>query len=268
METTKPTTWPGGRIHYGKDGTAHYYIWKKRGGREFKFALGVSSLKVAMKELELWEQDPESYVPPRERIAEATGRVTFDHELITDFVEWSALPKAEGGKGNTKEWANQQRIWLVWWLQTLGNIDLRRLAPTKVLDVVEGAPARAHKLRVLSMFYTWLMQRKGLVKVTENPFKSGRIQLPQSEPSTETNVIPFDVFKRVLVRLANPKRRPGTRHVGNRIDHWPLALIIQAGTAWHATEVRRFAESGSIEPPPPNAEAGVVAVLVTPRHKH
>jgi integrase len=258
-------SWAGGRIHIGKDGRKHYYLWKKLGGREFKFALGTNE-KIAFAELRRWELDPLAYVPPGKRVADATvagDGAVFDAELIMRFLVWSGLSKKEGGKENTVVWVNQQRLHLMWWLKALGNVDLRRLTPKKILDAAEGTGGRAHKLRVLSSFYSWLQRRQQVVSIAENPFASKVIDVPQAQPSELVKPISYETFTRVLERLQTPEIREGASRIGNRNDHWAAVLLIQAGTGWHASEVKRFAESGWIEPLPEGAEPDAAGVIVT-----
>ena len=37
------TTWRGGIIRYDKEGTPHYYLWRKTGGERYRLSLGVTS---------------------------------------------------------------------------------------------------------------------------------------------------------------------------------------------------------------------------------
>ena len=49
---------------------------------------------------------------------------------------------------------------------------------------------------------------------------------------------------------------------------WRDALLLQAGTGWHTTEILRFAAEGSIEPLPKHApQEGVAGVVVCPMRK-
>lgn len=77
--------------------------------------------------------------------------------------------------------------------------------------------------------------------------------------------------------LMVPQARPGARAMRDKSiprehylkvrehleEHHPAAMDVQAGTAWHMTEVKRFAESGTIEQHPMKAK-GVAGVLVCP----
>ena len=49
--------------------------------------------------------------------------------------------------------------------------------------------------------------------------------------------------------------------------HWKAALDLQLGTAWHKTEVKRFAEGGAIEAHPSGKVKGVAGVLMCPEAK-
>lgn len=247
-------TWLGGRIHYGRDGKPHFYLWRKRAGKRYRFTLGVHTEEAALREYKRWELDPDGYVPPTQRDPVDEAAPVLDSDTIKRFLTWSARPVEQGGKGNSRDWVGQQRIHLTWWLKTLGNVDLRRLSAAKILDTAEGISARAHKLRVLSAFYSWLEKRQQSIEV--NPF--AKITLPQPEPSDASRALSYDDVLAVFEALCNPPRR-GAK-LPSRTDHWACGFMIQMATGWHSTEIRRFAESGWIEPPP---DDDCAAVLVT-----
>lgn len=70
---------------------------------------------------------------------------------------------------------------------------------------------------------------------------------------TKSKVVPRDHVLLVVEHLTAP---------------WRDALLLQAGTGWHSTEILRFAAEGSIEPIPKHApQEGVAGVVVCPMRK-
>lgn len=259
MAREKRTEWLGGWIHHGEDGKPYYYLRKKKAGKAYRFALGVHTEEAALKEYKLWETDPENYTPPQLR--PATDALLLDLALVSDFLKWSRLSKAEGGKGNTPKWVTQQRLHLAWWILQLDQRqDLRKLSTDTVLSTVQGKPMRAHRLRVLSALFGWLRKHRHVIDPSQDPF-FGKIQLPQASPVQESgrsNVVPYKSFMATLKRLM---KTPANGWNNNQ--HWAWGLLIQAGTGWHAEEVRRFAEEGSFDEPPRGADEDVAGVIVT-----
>lgn len=84
----------------------------------------------------------------------------------------------------------------------------------------------------------------------------GTLAVPQSDPNAR-------LMKDKAVSKADYLR------VRSHLDgHWRAAIDVQAGTGWHLTELRRFAEGGAIEEHPQKAKAkGVAGVLVCPETK-
>jgi integrase len=273
----------GGRIRFDAKGRPVYVIRKQIAGRRFEVSTRKHTLAAALAEWEKFEKDPEGY---------ATGGgvgpapMYLENKLVERFLEWSA-----GERGNSTGWLAKQKAFLADWMETLGAVNLRRLSlRDHVVPALAGATSRRHRLAVLKALYSWLRKHEHVLTSAEDPTID--MPLPQIEPAQwkRTKVIPRDHIDLVLeylrVRETEARAKRETRELarrakGNvvelvppaeekepRAGPWAEALIVQAGTGWHTTEIVRFAEAGSIEPLPKTVQQeGVAGVLVCPMHK-
>jgi integrase len=185
----------------------------------------------------------------------------------------------------------KQKGFLADWMETLRGVNLRRLSlRDHVVPALDGASSRRHRLAVLKGFYSWLRKHEHVLTSAEDATID--MPLPQIEPAQwkRDKVIPRDHIDLVLEYLrAEAQKRREKREAraaarpageGNVVQlvpaaepeqpdgPWPDALMIQAGTGWHTTEIVRFAATGSIEPLPKTVQQeGVAGVLVCPQHK-
>lgn len=244
-------TWEGGYWRLDGRGRRVYVIRRQVGGKRYEVSTRARNEPAAVAQLRRFEADPEDY-DPRGRVR--PNPIYLDVKLADAFLAWSAKPKAEGGRGNTGRWVHEQKLYLDWWAERLKGVDLRRLSyEEQVTPAMEAAKSQRQRGATLLALYRYLRKERGL-PLTEDPVH-GRLTFGEPEPEQlkRSKVIPTEHIDLVIEHLTSP---------------WRDALTIQAGTAWHVTEVERFAVGGIIEPLPKNAQQeGVAGVLVCPRHK-
>ncbi len=251
MATPAERTWDGGFWRLDARGRRVYIIRRMVNGRRYVVSTRAHSEHAAKVQLERFEKDPESYDP---RGYVRPDAIMIDVALADAFLAWSLKPKDQGGRGNTPRWVGEQKRYLDWWAEKLDGIDLRKLSyEDHVAPAMEGTKAQRQCGATLLALYRFLRKEKGL-SLTEDPVH-GRLTFgePTAEQTRRSKVVPSEHIDLVIEHLTSP---------------WRDVLMVQAGTAWHVTEVERFAVGGSIEPLPRNArQDGVAAVLVCPRHK-
>ena len=274
-------TWEGGRVWRGADGVDVYYIRRQVGGQRYSCSTGATTRRAALVQLGRFEGDPDHYRPANDP---ATAPLYLDNDLSEAFLAWS-----KGALGNSLPWVNQQKSVLAWWMERLAGVNLRRAnLRDHILPKLEGAPGRAQKIRVLKTLFSYLRKERHLLAAHEDP-TYGALSAPPSKPAqwTKSKVIPLPhyLLVRDLLRSEEEARR-ATREerkragkvvsisTGETVEEegfgpWADALVVQAGTGWHTTELVRFSASGSIEALPKSMkiEHGAVGVLVCPMHK-
>lgn len=169
-------------------------------------------------------------------------------KLCDQFLCWSR-------KRNSRTWVRAQWRILKWWRAELPpRIDLRELDLVKhVLPALDRAKgARAHRIAVLKKLCAWLRYDRHLLAAADDPTASLRV--PQNTPAQwkRSKIVPLASIEKTREQLGARQRD---------------VLDILLGTAWHLTEVERFAHAGELLPAPPQQVArGAAAVLCT-RHK-
>jgi hypothetical protein len=269
-------TWDGGFIRYGKNGRPTYYIRRSVQGKRYEVSTAKHTDDDAKEELREFLRDPEGYVSGGGAEGEA---LYLRPDLIQRFLDWSEKPASEGGKGNSPKWRGRQKKLMEWWAANLADhrgraLDLRRVSRSRhIIPVLDGIkedgkpPAewkrppttdRRHKREVIKTFYRWLWAVEDLIKSSEDPVRDmpvgqgGRAQVDGGVDK----VVPKNSIEVVIDHLLDQNSIYGH------------ALIVQADTGWHITELCRFVQSGDIEAVPPHLEQeGAVAVLVGPLHK-
>ncbi len=242
--------WTGkhGRVWKDQDGTLHFHIRKQIGGRRCQQATGATSLRAALAHLDRFEADPDAYRPT------GSGRkdpIYFDNALCVDFLKWSLNEKR-----NSAKWVGQQRLYLAWWLEKLGRIDLRRATLQEhIMPALRGATAKPQRIATLKVLYAWLRTERHELGAAEDP-TYGALKVPQSIPEQHRRVkaLPKEHIGLVLEHLAS--------------DRWRDLLRVLAGAGMHVAELERFAADGSIEPLPRDGRAeGAEGVIVIPSTK-
>jgi integrase len=241
--------WEGGRKWITSDGKiAAYYIRKRVGGKRYEIRTPAITEGVAHEHLKRFLADPEGYDPtgvaPREGLY-------LTEKLVTEYLAYS---KAEG---NSVGWRRKQKHILAWWGERLERVDLRRASlHDHILPALKrrDATAKHHRVAVLKGLFTWLRTEVHRITTAEDPV-FGQLKVPQAGVAqlTKSKVVPRDHVLLVVEHLTAP---------------WRDALLLQAGTGWHTTEIQRFAAEGSIEPLPKHAaQEGVAGVVVCPMRK-
>lgn len=245
----KVREWRGGRVWQDSDGRRTFHIRRTIGGVTHEISTGCTTLAAAVAHLERFERDPEGY---KASLA-AAEPVMLDVKRTEAFLRWSLDPK--DGKGNSAAWVTKQRAAIAWWAERIGPVDLRRVdLKQHILPALDGASDRATRIRVLKAFYGWCRKVDHSIGAAQDPTLD-TLTAPPARPAqrVRSKIIPRAHYLLVRDALSDP---------------WRSALIVQAGTGLHTTEVVRFAASGTIEPMPPamRIENGAVGVLVV-EHK-
>lgn len=251
--------WKGGYVRVDSRGRKVYVIRKKIGPRRYHVSTGCHTEDAALEQLARFQANPRGYSPagvapvegptPLLLAAIPRGGVETDESLVGQFLRWS-----KNDKGNTPKYVNEQRQYMNWWTSKLDGVDLRAATlRDHVLPALEGASSRDPKIRTLKAFYGYLRKVRHLISAHEDP-TFGTLAAGQSNPG-----------KRKLKDKSFPKEhyQLAREHL---VGHWRAGLDVLAGTGWHTTELKRFAEGGDIEALPTGATEGA-GVLVCPKAK-
>lgn len=257
------TSWEGGLVRYGADGRGTFVIRRMVNGNRYMVSTRVrfradaseqakaKAEAAALIQLRRFEANPEGY-DPRGEVAAAP--IYLDDPLRLAFLLWSAKPKKEGGKGNTRDWVHEQKLYLEWWQKKLDGVNLRRPSfQDHIRPALDGAKSYRARVAVILALYRWLRLERGL-ELSEDPVH-GRFYLSDPEPEQwkKLKAVPREHFERALEHLTGIYRD---------------VLILQGGTGCHVTEAWRFMQRGSIEPLPKNSvQDGSAGVVVFPLTK-
>lgn len=244
MRATDRSAWGKyGRIRSDAKGRPVFIIRKQVKGRRYEVSTKKHSLAAALKEWDRFEQDPDRYM------AQAHDAVYLDNDRAERFLAYSLHEKR-----NTASWVAKQRTELAWWMERIGQHDLRRVSAGAHLEpALKGAAGRAHKVAVLKAFYSWMRKREHVITGTEDAARD--LASPSERPAqlSRNKTVPIENLKAVLAKLDAP---------------WRDALTVQCGTGWHISETYRFATAGTIEALPPGiVDPDTAGVLFCPLHK-
>jgi hypothetical protein len=245
--------WEGGYVYKDGKGRDVYVIRRAVAGTRYEVSTRAHSARAALQHLARFEADPGAYSPTGTVAGEP---VYLDVKLVEAFLTWSREVR-----NNTRKWVGEQRSGLAWWAEQIGHRDLRGLSLSLVVvPALDGtieqprrAKGRAHKIAALKALYSWLRRERHLLTSVEDPTVD--LAMPQSSPAQRHQVKEHtpEVVAKVLSELAPERRRARLaeerevdidqiRHMTDYRDHLRLA----AATAWHVTELARFASSGRI----------------------
>jgi hypothetical protein len=241
-------TWDGGYVRRDAKGRQTFVICKMIKGRVFKVSTRTHTISAALEEWKRFQADPRGYVPGG---SEHKEPIYLDEKLAEDF-----LTHSRDVDRNSKPWVRKQKGYLAWWAEELGGVDLRRanLAHDILAALKKTKDARNHRIAVLKRLYSYLRTVRHVLSAAEDP-TFGTLRVPQSSPEQwkREKAIPKEHYLLAREHLA---------------PHWRNPMDIQAGTGWHTTELRRFAQSGQVERYPKRGGAeGVAGVLVCPQTK-
>lgn len=237
----KRRKWAGGYIRKTKGGRAVYIIERWNRGARIHISTGCSTLEGARAELARFEADPLRYTPGG--VSEDGVRLTA--ELVLAYRDHQLQ------KGLTAEWAYEVARCLADWTEALRGLDLRRLELHKDLKpALKRWPTQGpHRIKAIKGFFRWLREERGLVSRGEDATLDLKVPQARPEKQRRRKVVPPEDVAAVLKHLPALSKD---------------ILHLLTATAWHLSEVSRFAKGGEMVVPM-KAE-GVLAVLIT-RHK-
>lgn len=233
------TRWLGGYIRQGKSGPV-YVIERWLDGAHFHVSTRRRTERAAQRELERFEGDPHGYQAIRSE--DAPLQITAD--LVGKYRKYLREVKKD-----TPEWVSNVIRLLAHWSEDLGRADLRRLKTVELRDALETRrTSRRHRIEAIKGFCRWLREDRDQLAIHQDPTLA--LKVPQAEPAQQRRrrAVPM-----AYVALVLPHLPEATRDV----------LRLLTGTAWHVSEVRRFAQLGEVVRP---VGGDPLAVLVTP-HK-
>ncbi|MDY7228272.1 hypothetical protein [Hyalangium rubrum] len=117
----------------------------------YKVSTGADNLKDALNELDRFVADPEGYRPPGERRPERALPILLNADTASQFLTWS-----RDEKKNSSKWVHEQKVYLAWWQEELGSVNLRELSIEQLLESLNGTKCRAPKIAVIKCLYSFL----------------------------------------------------------------------------------------------------------------
>lgn len=236
--------WSGGYVREDETGRTAYVIEKWHGGARYHLSTRCSSERAANRELERFELDPAGYRPADDD--ERGAVLAMTPELILEYRAHQL------GKEVTAEWSDEVARCLAQWADVLGRKDLRKLDLHRDIKPALDSwkTRRPHRIKALKGFFRWLRAEKGLMRPGNDATIDLRVPQARPEKWKRRKVVAPEDVSAVLLKLP-----PQTRDV----------LHLLTATAWHLSEVRRFAGAGEITQPLQGE--GVLAILFT-RHKN
>lgn len=236
--------WPGGYIRQGRKGRT-YVIERWVDGQHFHVSTRCTSLGPAMKQLDRFEANPFGYSPKGERPRAA---VTITSELVLEYTDWM-----ENEKHNTREWCQQVGSQLADWIDDLEGRDLRSVKLHELKAALRPRKSKRHRVESIKGFCAWLRKEKGLLITAEDPTLD--LPVPKATPAklNKKRVIEPDRIRATLPFLPD-----ATKDV----------LIFQSATAWHTTEVRRFAKAGEVTDSLEPGHLVVVSTIHKSKERH
>ncbi len=194
-----------------------------------------------MKHLERFEADPDNYRP-------ADGRVGLGltAALVLEYRAYQLDTKKV-----TDGWANDVARLLADWTDDLAGRDLRKLNLQKDIKpaLARRKTTQHHRAIAIKGLFKWLRKERGLLKHAEDVTLDLSIPKIRAAKLTEAKNVALDNVRAVAPHLPS--------HV---LD----VMVLQMGTGWHISEVRKFALRGQLLEV--DRGDGVLAVLTT-EHK-
>jgi hypothetical protein len=238
VQGKKREPWLGGYVRTGKGGRRTFIIDKWIRGHHFHLSTRCNTERAALRQYERFEADPWGFTP----LGEHSDAVFITPELVTEFGLWM-----RDVKRNSREWILGVLNFLGDWGLALRGKDLRRLNVQRDLKPpLNKWKSQRQRVEAIKSFCTWLRTEKGILNKANDATQDFRIPPATAEKTRRRKVVAEENLQRVMALLSDV-----TRDV----------MTLQLGTAWHISEVRRFAQHGEILSAP-----GLLAVLVT-KHK-
>jgi integrase len=234
--------WLGGFIRQTKAGPV-YVIERMVGGRAYKVSTRKRTELAALKQLALFELDPEGYDP----LGSPDDAVRMTAELIDEHERWQLETKR-----NTKAHVESCAAYLERWLVDLHGRDLRELRAVELREMLQARGARRYRAIALKGFFRWLRVEKGLLRHAEDA--SLDLAVPGFVPAQvrRKRAVPHADVEKALAYLRGPVAD---------------VVRLMAGTGLHLSEVSRFAAGGELFAPSPEQAAAGVRVVLAVKHK-
>lgn len=254
--------WKGGFIRKGAKGEV-YVIERWVGGIHYKISTRCRTKAGAMAQLAKFEAGPAHYSPG----SAGPEALVPSLDLVREYSAWM-----RDTKKNSDQWIETTARFLAHWREDLEGKDLRALNLQRDLKAPldKRKTSRRHRIEAIKAFCSWLRREKGLLSLAED--RTVDLAVPQvvAAKTKRRRAVRQNDVRLVLAKLEQGKRAHSNA-MGERWLPRPPAdtlatrdvMLLQAGTAWHISEVLRFSESGEIVR---TAGHGPLAVLVT-RHK-
>lgn len=242
MAGQKKRRWMGGYVRIGKNGRPTFVIDRWIRGVHFHLSTRCSQEKAALAQLARFEADPYNFSP----LSESADAVRITEDLLTEFGTFMRDEKKD-----SREWIRSVLNYLAQWGEVLAHKDLRALNVQRDLlpPLAKWKTSRRHRVEAIKSFCTWLRRHKGLLHAGNDATQNLPIPKTVAEKLSRPKVVSEEHVRRVLPLLPDE-----TRDVA----------ILQLGTAWHLSEVRRFAADGEITP----RVGGPLLAVLTVKHKN
>lgn len=241
MTGQKKERWLGGYVRVGKGGKRTFIIDKWIRGQHFHLSTRCNTERAALKQFERFEADPYGFSP----LGEGADAVRITPELVNEFGLWMRDVKRD-----TREWIGDVMRFLGDWSEDLARHDIRNLnlqrAVYPALD--KRKTSRRHRVESLKSFCTWLRRVKGLLNAANDTTQS--LPIPKALPANQRKK---KAVSEAHIRAVLPLLPEATRDV----------LLMQLATAFHISEVRRFAATGDLI----YYRTGSLLASVTVKHK-
>lgn len=214
--------------------------------RRYKGSTKAHNLKDALHEMDQFMVNPESYRSPVEGRPECALPILLNAETAAQFLAWS-----RDEKKNSPKWVHEQKVYLAWWQEVLGSVNLRELRIERILGSLNGTKCRAPKIAVIKSLYGYLRKNgfrdvEGGVHrlVADEDPTLHHLTVPQAKAAQtrQSKVVPKEDFLKVLAHAEPP---------------YQDAMKMLGTCGWHTTELERFIVGGNVEGD----------VLTIPRHK-
>jgi integrase len=231
--------WLGGYVRRKAGGPEVWVVERMVAGRRIHRALDARSEREALTTLARLEAGLV------ERTPEGQPVVVLDSNLRDEYRAHQLAA------GVTPDWATEMKRGLDWWMSVLPTLTLQHLQLRDLRAALgELTTRRPQRIKAIKGLCTWLRE-EGRLKASEDP--AADLRVPRATPAKlrRRKVVDLEVLRRTFACLRQPYRD---------------ILTVQLASAWHISEVRRWALSGELLPAPAPKGTGapeLLGVLVT-----
>lgn len=225
---SKQRRWLGGYVRWGKKGPS-FVIERWIDGHRHHVSTKCRTERAALAQLAEFEADPANYKPNRVR-AKPVGvrRVLITADLIDEYRTWM-ISRRDAPATDVHAAKHENR--LIRWMKFYRGRDVRTVPLREVVTMLEDGKDTMMRVQALKSFFRWMRTKKFLLDRTEDPTLDLAGPPRRAAKDSKKVVIEPDRILKILPYL--PQR---SRDV----------LILRLGTAWHGSEVERFAKTGTI----------------------